>query len=43
MPAIFKTLALMMVPENQPPENVEVDWLISETNEYGNWTDRNPL
>ena len=33
----------MMTPENQPPENVDVDWLISETDEYRNWTDRNPL
>ena len=25
------------------PENVDVDWIISETDEYGSWTDRNPL
>ena len=25
------------------PEEVDVDWIISETDEYGSWTDRNPL
>ena len=25
------------------PEDVDVDWIISETDEYGNWTDRNSL
>ena len=25
------------------PENVDVDWIISETDEYRSWTDRNPL
>ena len=25
------------------PEDVDVDWIISETDEYGSWTDRNPL
>ena len=24
------------------PENVDVDWIISETDEYGSWTNRNP-
>ena len=25
------------------PEDVDVDWIISETDEYGNWSDRNSL
>ena len=25
------------------PEDVDVDWIVSETDEYGSWTDRNPL
>ena len=25
-----------------PPEDVGVDWIISETDEYGSWTDKNP-
>ena len=25
------------------PEDVDVDWIISETDDYGSWTDRNPL
>ena len=25
------------------PEDVAVDWTISEADEYGSWTDRNPL
>ena len=25
------------------PENVDVDWIISETDKYGSWTDRNSL
>ena len=25
------------------PADVEVDWIISETDEYRSWTDRNPL
>jgi hypothetical protein len=33
----------MMMPEKLPLEEVDVDWIISETNEYGSWTDRNPL
>ena len=33
----------MMVSENQPPEYVDVNWIISETDEYRSWTDRNPL
>ena len=32
----------MMVPENHPPEDVDVDWIISETDKYRSWTDRNP-
>ena len=24
-------------------EDVDVDWIISETDEYGNWSDRNSL
>jgi len=30
-------------PVSFAPENVDVDWIISETDEYGSWTDRNPL
>ena len=30
-------------PVSFPPEDVEVDWTTSETDEYGSWTDRNPL
>ena len=26
-----------------PPEDVDVDWIISETDEYGIWTDRNMI
>ena len=33
----------MMMPENHPPEDVDVDWIIYETDEYRSWTDRNPL
>ena len=25
------------------PEDVDVDWIISETDQYGSWIDRNPL
>ena len=25
------------------PEDVDVDWIISKTDEYGSWTDRNSL
>ena len=25
------------------PEDIDVDWVISETDEYGNWSDRNSL
>ena len=28
---------------NFAPENVDVDWIISETDKCGSWTDRNPL
>ena len=30
-------------PVSFTPENVDVDWIISETDEYRSWTDRNPL
>ena len=30
-------------PVSFAPENVDVDWIISETDKYGSWTDRNPL
>ena len=30
-------------PVSFAPEDVDVDWIISETDEYGSWTDRNPL
>ena len=32
----------MMVPENQPPEDVDVNWIISETDEYRSWEERHP-
>jgi hypothetical protein len=32
-----------VTPVSFPPENIDVDWIISETDEYGSWTDRNPL
>jgi len=30
-------------PVSFAPENVDVDWIISETDKNGSWTDRNPL
>ena len=30
-------------PVSFEPEDVDVDWIISETDEYGSWTDRNSL
>ena len=30
-------------PVSFPPEDVDVDWITSETDEYGSWTGRNPL
>ena len=32
-----------VTPVSLPPEYVDVDWIISETDEYRSWTDRNPL
>ena len=32
----------MMVPEDQPPEDVDVNWIISKTNEYRSWEERHP-
>ena len=32
-----------ITPISFPPENVDVDWIMSETDEYRSWTDRNPL
>jgi len=32
-----------VTPVSFPPENVDVDWIIYEADEYGSWTDRNPL
>ena len=32
-----------VTPVSLPPENVDVDWIISETEKHGSWTDRNPL
>ena len=32
-----------VTPVSLPPEYVDVDWIISETDKYGSWTDRNPL
>ena len=32
-----------VTPVSFPTEDVDVDWIIFETDEYGSWTDRNPL
>jgi len=32
-----------ITPISFPPENVDFDWIMSETDEHGSWTDRNPL
>ena len=32
-----------VIPVSFPPEDVDVDWIISETDEYRSWADRNPL
>ena len=32
-----------VTPVSFPPEDVDVDWIISETDKHGSWTDRNPL
>ena len=32
-----------VTPVSFPPENIDVDWIISETDNYEGWTDRNPL
>ena len=32
-----------VTPVSFTPEDVDVDWIISETDKYGSWTDRNPL
>ena len=32
-----------LTPVSFPPENIDVDWIISETDEYRSWADRNPL
>jgi len=34
---------LMMPPQLNAPEDVDVEWIISETDKYRSWTDRNPL
>ena len=31
-----------VIPISFPPEDVDVDWIISETNKYRSWTDRYP-
>ena len=33
----------MMPPRSDAPENVDVEWIISETGKYRSWTKRNPL
>ena len=33
----------MMPPQSNAPEDVDVEWIISETDKYSYWTDRNPL
>ena len=32
-----------VIPIGFPPENIDVEWIISETEKHSNWTDRNPL
>lgn len=32
-----------VIPVSFPPENVDVKWIISDTNGFGSWTERNPL
>ena len=32
-----------VTPVSFPPEDVDVDWIISETDGYKSWTDRNRL
>ena len=32
-----------VIPVSFPPEDVDVVWIISETDEYRSWADRNPL
>jgi hypothetical protein len=32
-----------VTPVSFPPENIDVDWIISETDNYEGWTDRNSL
>ena len=32
-----------VIPISFPPENLDVEWIISETNKYRGWADRNPL
>ena len=33
----------MMPPQSNAPENIDVEWIISETDKYRSWTDRNPV
>ena len=33
----------MMPPQSDVPENLDVDWIISEADKYRCWSDRNPL
>ena len=33
----------MMPPQSNAPEDVDVEWIISETDKYRCWSDRNPL
>ena len=32
-----------VIPISFPPENLDAEWIISETDKYSYWTDRNPL
>ena len=32
-----------VMPISFPPENVDVEWIISETDDYRRWSNRNPL
>ena len=44
---VFGSVVLLditfVLPSNLETDNVDVDWKIFETDEYGSWTDRNPL
>lgn len=33
----------MMVPEGKTPEQIDVNWVMAESDKYGCWNKRNPL